>query len=441
MHACHDTAVALPLRAKLLYASSSVGSEALSQSRGLWLLYFYAPPDDADLPELLPIGLLGVLLFAGRLLESFDDALIGWWSDRTRSRLGRRLPFVLVATPFVSVFAVLLFLPPEGGTIATAAWLFLTLELFFFFSTLSGGPYEALLPELARTSGERVTIVGMKVYMGAAGAGLGLVGSGLLVDRVGFAGMAIAMAALALGFRWLGLAGVWRHAPRETPRVELSFRATMRATFSNPHFRRFLPSFVLFQIAVAMMIGALPYWVRAVLGVEDEGTWVAALTAVAIGTMIASVPLFARFARRTSKRRAFAAAMLGAACVFPLLAFAGTLPLVPAEAEILVVMVVAGVPFAGVYLFPAALTADIIDEDALRTGFHREATYYGAQNLVEKTATSFSPLLLALVLLLGRTAEDPLGVRLVGPLAALVVLCGWLVFRRYELEDDPAARA
>jgi GPH family glycoside/pentoside/hexuronide:cation symporter len=290
----------LPLRARVLYASSSLGGEALAQSRGLWLLYFYAPPDDADLPGLLPLWLAGTVLFAVRLIEALDDVLIGWWSDRTRSRLGRRIPFVLSAAPFAALFAVLIFTPPEAGTVGTAGWLFLTIELYFLFSTLAGGPYEALLPEIARTTSERLSIVGIRVYFGAAGAGLGLVGSGLLVDHVGFGTMALVMAAAMLVTRYVGIAGVWRHASRTQPPAELSLRAALRATLGSSSFIAFLPSFVLFQVALQLVLGVLPFLVNAVLGVEDEGTWVAVLTATAIVTMLVSVPLYARHAGRTS---------------------------------------------------------------------------------------------------------------------------------------------
>jgi glycoside/pentoside/hexuronide:cation symporter, GPH family len=426
----------LPLRTKLLYSTSSLGSEALGQSRGLWLVYYYAPPADADLPELLPIALVGFLLTAGRLLEAFDDVLIGYWSDRTRSRWGRRIPFVLGATPFWAIFAVLLFTPPTAGTAGTALYLFAVLELFYVASTLSGGPYEALLPEIATTSEERVKLSGIRVYFGAAGAAVGLVGSGLLVDHVGFGAMALAMAAMALVCRYVGLAGVWRRAARSRTPAEISLGEALRATFASVSFRVFLPTFVLFQIGLQMMVGVLPFYVNAVLGREDEGTWVAILTAVAIGSMLAALPAFARMAFRTSKRHAYRTAMLAAACVFPLVFFAGFLPGLPAEAQILGAMALVGAPLAGNYLFPAVLTADIIDEDSVRTGLRREATFYGAQNFVEKTATSIGPLLLTLLLLVGRTEEDPLGIRLVGPAAGLLVLLGYLVFRRYELADE-----
>jgi GPH family glycoside/pentoside/hexuronide:cation symporter len=379
---------------------------------------------------------VGALLTIGRLIEAFDDALIGWWSDRTRSRLGRRIPFVLGATPFWALFAVLVFTPPEEGGVPAAVWLFATIELLFLFSTLAGGPYEALLPEIARTSAERVRISGAKVYFGAAGGLVGLAIGGLIVDHVGFAAMAATMAGLLLVSRYVGLAGVWRLAKASRTPAEISFRDAFRTTFSNVHFQRFLPSFVFFQVGLQMLLGVLPFYVEEILGREDEGTWVAILTAVAIGVTLATVPVLARRARQSSKRQVFGRSMLLAALVFPLLAVAGFVPGIPVEVQIVAYMALAGLPIAGIYLLPGALTADIVDDDAARTGMRREATYYGTQNLVEKTASSLAPLLMALVLILGDTADDPLGIRLAGPVAGLIVFAGWLVFRRYELPDQ-----
>jgi len=432
---------ALPLRAKLLYASSSLGGEALSQSRGLWLLYFYSPPEDANLERQLPRLLVGVLLVAGRVLEAFDDALIGYWSDRTRSRWGRRIPFIVLATPPWALFGVLVFAPPDGGNVSTAVYLFVVLELFFLFATLTGGPYEALLPEIAPRNEDRLKVVGIRVYFGAAGAAVGLVLSGVLVDWIGFAGMAVAIGALALVARYVGLAGVWERAKASRRIAAISFREAMRTTFSNRNFLLFLPTFILFQVGFQMLVGVLPFYVNAVLRVEEEGTWAAVLSAVAICAMLAGLPLFARFALRTSKRQAYRTALLASAIVFPLAALPGLVPLLPAEAELLLLMVIVGVPIAGNYLFPATLTADIIEDDSARTGMRREATYYGTQNLVEKTATSFAPLVLVLLLLLGDTSDNTLGIRLVGPAAGAIVLAGYVIFRRYDLPDEDRVNA
>jgi GPH family glycoside/pentoside/hexuronide:cation symporter len=434
---CHASPTeSLPLRTKILYSASSLGGEALSYSRGVWLVYYYAPPADADIERLLPLGLVGALLTAGRLLEAFDDALIGWWSDRTRSRLGRRLPFILGATPGWVLFAFLLFTPPEAGTAGTALYLFFILEAYYLFSTLSGGPYEALLPELATRSQDRVSIVGIRVYFGAAGGFIGAGASGLLVDHVGFAPMALAMSGLALVSRYAGMIGVWRRAKSSVATADIPFRQALGATFENRPFLFFLPTFVLFQTGLQLLLGSLPYFVNSVLGVEEEGTWVAALTATAIATVVVTIPLYARFAARTSKRHAYSTAMLGASGVFPVFAVVGLLPAIPTEAQVVIFMALAGLPIAGVYLFPAALMADICDYDNVRTGLRREGMYYGAQNLVEKIATSVGPGLLALLLLAGNTASDPTGIRLVGPAAGALVFVGFLLFRFYDLPDQ-----
>ena len=92
----------------------------------------------------------GDMGFAGRLIEAFDDPLIGYWSDRTRTRWGRRGPLVVLATPFYALFFVLLWLPPnDHETVTNAIYLFVVIEAFHLFSTLSGGPFESLLPEIA----------------------------------------------------------------------------------------------------------------------------------------------------------------------------------------------------------------------------------------------------------------------------------------------------
>jgi GPH family glycoside/pentoside/hexuronide:cation symporter len=90
----------------------------------------------------------------------------------------------------------------------------------------------------------------------------------------------------------------------------------------------------------------------------------------------------------------------------------------------------------GVFTFPNAIMADIIDYDAVRTGMRRKALYYGAQNVVEKWTASLAYPLFAALLLFGETPGNPLGIRLVAPVAALASLAGYLTFRGYRLPDE-----
>ena len=432
---------ALPLRARVLYSASSLGSEALIQSRNLWLLYFYLPPADAHREQLVNPGVYAAFALLITFTSSFNDPLIAYWSDRTKSRLGRRLPFILWGTPFWALFGFMYFTPPQGSETLVALYFFFVSQAYALTSTLSGGPYEAMLPEISHESNERLGIVGMKVWFGALGGLIGLVAAGVIKDSAGFRVMAFTVAMLALVCRYAGMIGIWRHASRTTPPAVLPLRNALVNTFKNRPFQLFLPSFVLFQLAYGLMLGMLPFFVKAVLQVNKEGDWVAILTAVAIAVVVLSVPWHRRRARRTSKREAYRLAMLAGAVVFPFTAVAASLPDRADAVGIIVLMACAGFAIAGVYLFPAALTADIVDDDSMRTGMRREAMFFGAQNFVEKWVTALRDPILIALLAFGNTAGDTLGIKLVGPAAGLILLVGYVLFRRYDLPDDPLTAA
>lgn len=430
----------IPLRTKVLYGTSRVGSEALGKAGGLWLVYYYAPPRDAHLPTLLPSLAVGALLTVAGIVSALDDVVVGYLSDRTRSRFGRRIPYIVLGAPLWSIFFVLLFTPPpDAGNAATAVYLLLVFEAVSLFGSVVVSPYEALLPEMASTSEERLGLEAVKVYLGIAGTVIGLVVSTALVHSVGFHAMAVAIAALALVSQYVAIAGVWDRARRSRIPAGIGFRAALRATVQNRGFRILLPTVVLFALAFQLLQTGIPFYVHAIVG---KHTWLSAtvLLAVAIAAAVVCVPFFARLGRRTSKRHAYKLSILAAAATFPLLGVAGLLPGIPATVQLLVVAALVGAPIGANFLFPVPLTADVIDDDSARTEQRREATFLGASSFVQRTATSFAPLLIVLLRLLGDTRGDTLGVRLVGPLAGLILVAAYLIFRAYDVPDEVPGR-
>lgn len=373
---------------------------------------------------------MSTLLFLGKIIEAFADTLIGYWSDRTTSRLGRRLPFVILAAPPAALFAILLFFPPVGssGELA-AAWLFIALELFYLCDSLAGVPFSALLPEIAESDGERLSLAAWQVYFGVIGAAIGLIGSGLLINRFGFRAMIVVMALLALASRYAGVVGVWNRTRRDTPPAPRSLVFSLRQTLSNHRFLWFMLSFVLFSTALAMLIGLLPYFVSSLLDKSSAGTWSSILTAVGIGSMALALPVFAWLAHRTSQLRAYRYAMLAAAVAFPILCVVGWIPGISRDLQALIALVIVGAPLAGVYLFPGPIIANFCDVDALSSGMRREGMFYSTQAFLDQVTEAFAPLLLGLLLLLGDTPRRLIGIRLVGPVAGLLVLIGYLVLR------------
>jgi len=430
----------IPLRTKLLFGTSRIGSEALGKASGLWLLYYYAPPKDAHLPTLLPSLAVGVLLTVAGIVAALDDFVVGFFSDRTRSRFGRRIPYIVLGTPLWALFFVLLFTPPPAaGNAATAVYLLIVFEAVSLFGSVVSSPYEGLLPELTGESGERVSLEAVKVYLGIAGTAIGLVGSTVLVHRLGFKPMALTVAALALVCQYVAIGGVWSRALKSRVPAEIGFRDALRATLHNGSFRILLPTVVLFALAFQLLQTDIPFYVHAVIG---KHSWLSAtlLLSVAIAAAVVFVPVFQRYAARTSKRAAYRRSMLAAAVTFPLLGVAGLLPGIPASAQLIVAAALVGAPIGAHFLFPVPLTADVVDDDSTKTRERREATYLGASSFVERTATALAPLLVVLLRLLGDTRGHTLGVRLVAPLGGLVILAAYVLFRRYDLPDDVPGR-
>lgn len=433
----------LPFRTRLLYGSSRLGAEALNKSQALWLLYYYAPPQDQTLglPTLLPWFAVASLLTVGGILGSLDDAVVGWLSDRTQSRWGRRIPYIVLGAPLWSVFFILMFVPPtSAGHAVTAIYLFLVFQAVRLCSAIVVGPYEALTPEMASTSEERVGLQAVKVYLGVLGAGVGLIGSTYLIkhEHVSFEKMAITFGGLALVCQYLAVAGVWNRAKRSHIPAQIGFRDGLRTAFENRGFRILLPTIVLFALAVGVLITNTPYYIHAVVG---EHSWVNTwMLPVAFISALAFVPVFMRLARRKSKRRAYSISMLGAAATFPLLTFAGVIPGIPAGVQIIVAVALIGGPLGAHFLFPIPLISDVIDDDSRQTGQRREATYLGAASFVEGVATSFAPLLVVLLGLAGHLPGHTLGVRLAGVLGGALILAAYFVFRRYDVPDEVEGR-
>lgn len=442
-----------PARVRFSYGFASIAGNAITQTWSLWLVYFYAPPSDATIAARVSDAwgidarvLLGITLTVARLIEALDDPLIGYWTDRTNSRWGRRLPFIVIFTPFWAFLFVFFFLPPVGDASGgNLAYLFFLAMAFYMLSNLSGAALEALLPTIARTPEDRLSVATWQLVFGVGGAIVGLSVSSLVVEQFGFTAMALTVASIAFAVRYGTMFAIWPYAKADSTPSTPGFQKAVRQTFSNPQFIAYLPSFVLFQTGLQMLTAVLPFYVDTVLsesslfgltGSENTGAFTFLLTAAVITGILSSIPIYRRLAGRYGKARAYRVAMLWSAGAFPLLFFAGFLPAIPSLAQALLAILFCGMATAGVFLFPNILTADIVDYDAERTDTRREAMFYGTQNMVEKASTALSPLIFAAILLAGDTSGNPLGIRLVGPVAGLLVFIAWVSFRRYTLAPD-----
>ncbi|MEX2047227.1 MAG: MFS transporter [Chloroflexota bacterium] len=420
----------LPLADRVLYGLGSLGNATFFWSISLWLIYFYAPPEGRG-TVLLPIAVAALARGIGGAIEAFDDPLIGWWSDRSRSRWGRRIPFLLFGIPVLVISFWLLFTPPAGaGPVIIAVYFFVVLELFYFANTIVGAPYEALQAEIASSSSDRVSLGVWKVLFGTAGLLLAFVVSPQLIERLGFQVTMAILAACALAALYGMLFGLWRRGTlsRATAieAVPISLVDSIRASLSHRPFLALALSFVLFSIGYNMLPLLMPYYVTVLHGTtEGEVTF---FLAGVIAAVVVALPIASWGARRFGKRAVYAVSMAvtGVYLLFlGVAAFTPLLPDVPLLWQSRIAVWLSGLGFTALFVFPGAMMADVIDDDAARSGQQRAAVYYGMFKTLEKFAQGGAAVLFGLLVqFFGGDVARPFGLQLALPVAGVCALAG-----------------
>jgi GPH family glycoside/pentoside/hexuronide:cation symporter len=331
----------------------------------------------------IPAAAMGAILLALRAWDAIADPVAGYLSDRTRTRLGRRRPWLLAgALPLGAAFA-LPWSPPEAlGEGARVAWVAGALLLLFTALTVCRMPHEALGAELSSDYHERNRVFGVKralFGLGSLAVFAALSHLGAAVDpRAAALGVTVAGGAVvaALGL----LAGLAVREPAaHTGRGAARPRAAARDVLVNPHARRLLAVALLQQVAMGTVTTAAAYHTEYVLG--DARAFPALLGCFFVASL-ASIPVWLRVARRVEKKPLLSAAMAGTGLIMAALFAVG-----PGDRVLLFSLAAAGGFVGGALdvLMPS-LQADVIDWDELRTGERKEGVYFAAWHLAEKLA-------------------------------------------------------
>ena len=232
-----------------------------------WLPYFYIPPSGSNLTQYIPLAALGIILAGGRILDAVTDPLMGYLSDHTRSRWGRRKPYIFISNPVLFLSFIFVWTPPVEGESLTNA-IFLGAVLFFYYISYTGMliPWFAVLPEMSDRNEERVKIASVGVAIGVLGALIGGGLSGPLMGRLGVFGMALMLGVIGLIAGQLSLLGIHeRHRlspDEETP----PFFTVMREMFADRQVLSFAVMIMFVQLTYQLMLMNVPYLTTLILG-------------------------------------------------------------------------------------------------------------------------------------------------------------------------------
>jgi glycoside/pentoside/hexuronide:cation symporter, GPH family len=397
-----------------------------------WLMYFYLPPADKGV-ALVPVALFSGVQLLSRVVNLVVTLPIGYLSDQTRSRWGRRLPYVLAASVLMPGFFLLLWAPPiaheSGWNMAYVGLIMLLFNLAYSFRQI---PLEALLPEIAPKDDQRVTISAWQSGFQLLGVVLtGFVGP--FIEQVGYFDMALIYAVSALICSILPMAILREPENTQAPvEARLDFWKSTRTTLQNRPFQVFLISWGLSWFASTLVLEMIPYIVTEICKQPEANAMYFYLPPVILSALC--YPLVTHFSLRKGKKVVFSVSLLASGLVFPLLAFIGDgLPL-PLLAQGILWMSLEAIVMAGVQVLPTAITADITDIDHEATGERRSGSFYAAWGVFDQLCSGLATSLLPLLLLFGRSQADPngpLGIRLAGIVGGALLIAAYLVFRQF----------
>jgi glycoside/pentoside/hexuronide:cation symporter, GPH family len=327
----------------------------------------------------LGLARTGSILLAARAIDFVVDPLIGLGSDRIRTPIGRRKPWIMVGAVGAGAALIALFAPPQG----VGAWyLFLWLALLYLGFTAVQVPYIAWGAELVRGYDERTRIAGLREGLTLAG----VVTTGALPVVAALAGLPertglAAIAGLAIVCGGPSIALLLARVP-ETAAVAPARRGAvdLGAIIANRPFLRLFCAWFVNGLATGLPAALFPLYLQHGLHAGQTARGVMIFAYFAAGC--AAIPLWLGLSRRFGKHRVWCGAM-----VMAMAAFVWVPVLRPGdEAAFLVICLVTGAALGADVALPPAMQADVVDLDQLRTGEARAGLYFAIWGMGTKLA-------------------------------------------------------
>lgn len=378
----------LPLRTILLFSAPGLGQGFMFMLTSMYLMKF-----STDVLGIAPAA-MGVIFLLSRVWDAVSDPLAGYLSDRTRTRLGRRRPWLIAGAVPVGAVFYMMWAPPELSPDALVGWMGAAVILFYTGMTIFNMPHDSLAAELTDSYQERNRIFGIRRAF--VGIGMMLVFGAVMwlsrSDAPRSDARAIAAAGAVVTALCMLATGIWirERADYQGRGARKPFRA-FAEVLRNPHARLLLAVFFLQQIGVGTITFMAAYYAQYVLG---DARALASIIGSLFVTALVSIPLWVALGRRYDKKPLIAIAMCIVGGALFSMGFLGEGDMV----GVMVVAAIAGVATGGLdTLFPS-LQADVVDFDELRTDERKEGVYFAAWHFAAKTALGISGMLCGLAL-------------------------------------------
>ena len=379
--------------------------------------------------------IIGAITALGRIFDAMTDPWIASLSDKCKSKLGRRIPFLKWASLPLAFSTVMIFCAPVGRiTIVNVVWLLVFTLSYYLAITAYCTPFNALIPELGHNQQERLdisTAISLTFIVGTALAYVAAVIWGLMEPSIG------RVPAMRVTFAILGvIAFICMQVPvfaikekeyvNSQPAEGTAFSSLVK-TFKNREFCIFVGSDIFYWIGLTMFQTGLPFFVTSLLGLSENMSTIffVAMTALSLVFYVPVNLLTKKFGKRNLVLTAF---LIFAIC-FGYTALMGEGLIISPVVQGFILVVAAAFPMAIFGILPQAMVADISESDARKTGENREGMFYAARTFAFKLGQSVSMLLFTALATIGSGGN---GYRVVAAVSCALALIGGIILIFYN---------
>ncbi|MFX1418409.1 MAG: MFS transporter [Promethearchaeota archaeon] len=370
------------IRRAAKYSTGQIADQAAYQSFTFLVFTFYFAVVQ------LHIVLITVGFIIWAVWNSFNDPMLGYLSDRTHTRFGRRIPYIAFALVPLGIVSFLLFTPPLPIGIANQVgnfiYFMITIILFEFFYTMYALNTTSLFPETFISKNERITANNVRQVFLIVGLIVAFILPSLFINDYSdpstrtlreyqLFGIELAIIIIIFG-SFFAL-----FTPREKPEFSedykkaLGFFSTIKTCVKNKSFAWFIPVIIANWFVYGILPTLVPIYAKAVLYMEDTFMISILLGFTFIASAIFITVLWKPVVQKLGNRKAWIISMT--TWIFTLL----PLMFLGPNMEILAMIVFffIGLGLSGSLYITDLVIADIVDEDEVNTGTRSEAGYYG----------------------------------------------------------------